>query len=225
MNPRVKLKRDQILRLLDGYPVQVATEVGLLRFEGVPMDQWTPMERQPDNPAIFSAHQRLGLPPPDESWTNGTYDCFVKHHVDVTHLSVKRLDRAPLRNWRHFQQIKNEVCGEEREALEIYPAESRVADNANQYHLWVLPEGASIPLGFESGMVVVDPDDVDTFNTNGDRSRQEPMQEGLTIGARMQAAQERWPEDTRTSFQRVLKGSTYRPEYHYDNEGHRIHDA
>lgn len=71
----------------------------------------------------------------------------------LTHLSIKRNNRAPIRDWRVFQRIKNELCGPEREGVEIYPAESRLVDEANQYHLWVLPDGVQLPFGFEDRFV------------------------------------------------------------------------
>jgi hypothetical protein len=72
----------------------------------------------------------------------------VNHRYQVTrtelgggwlHLSIKRHDRRPIRDWRAFQRIKNELAGAEREAVELYPAERRLHDAANQYHLWVAP--------------------------------------------------------------------------------------
>jgi hypothetical protein len=39
-------------------------------------------------------------------------------------------------DWRDLQRIKNELVGPECEAVELYPAESRLVDTANQYHLW-----------------------------------------------------------------------------------------
>jgi hypothetical protein len=64
-------------------------------------------------------------------------------------INIRRRDGAAhLRDWRHFQQIKNEVVGEEREALELYPAESRKVDTSNKWHLWVLPEGVAFGLGW-----------------------------------------------------------------------------
>lgn len=69
----------------------------------------------------------------------------------ATHISIRRLDRRSGTDWREFQDIKNQLCGPEREAVEIYPAESRLIDGANQYHLWVLPKGAQVPLGFNNG--------------------------------------------------------------------------
>jgi hypothetical protein len=67
---------------------------------------------------------------------------------DLIWLSVVRRDREPLHDWRDLQRIKNELVGAEREAVEIYPAESRLVDTTNQYHLWVLPEGMSVPFGY-----------------------------------------------------------------------------
>lgn len=66
----------------------------------------------------------------------------------MTWLSIKRLDKLPVRDWRDLQRIKNEICGREREAVEIYPAESRLVDAANQFHLWVMPRGQQLPFGF-----------------------------------------------------------------------------
>ena len=59
-----------------------------------------------------------------------------------------RRDRSATHDWRHLQRIKNELCGPEREAIELYPAESRLVDTNNQYHLFVLPEGFTMPLGY-----------------------------------------------------------------------------
>jgi hypothetical protein len=67
----------------------------------------------------------------------------------MLHLNIRRPDgAATLRDWRHFQQIKNEIAGPEREAFEIYPAESRKVDTSNKWHLWVLPEGERVPVGW-----------------------------------------------------------------------------
>lgn len=71
----------------------------------------------------------------------------------MVHLSIKRLDREPIRDWRELQQIKNAIVGEESEAFEIYPAESRLVDSANQYHLWCFRPGFKIPIGFDTRLV------------------------------------------------------------------------
>jgi hypothetical protein len=69
----------------------------------------------------------------------------------VKHLSIKRRDKEAIHDWRHLQRIKNEICGPEAEAVELYPAESRLLDGANQYHLWCVPPGYNFPFGFTTG--------------------------------------------------------------------------
>lgn len=63
-------------------------------------------------------------------------------------LSIVRRDRRAIHDWRHLQKIKNDIAGPEREAIEVYPAESRLVDTNNQYHLFVLPEGMKAPVGY-----------------------------------------------------------------------------
>lgn len=71
----------------------------------------------------------------------------------MVHLSIKRLDREPIHDWRDLQKIKNAIVGEEAEAVELYPAESRLVDAANQYHLWCFRPGFKLPLGFDTRLV------------------------------------------------------------------------
>jgi hypothetical protein len=80
-------------------------------------------------------------------------DCPNGFGVPMVHLSIKRLDREPIRDWRELQQIKNAIVGEEAEAIEIYPADSRLVDAANQYHLWCFRPGFKIPVGFDTRLV------------------------------------------------------------------------
>ena len=54
-------------------------------------------------------------------------------------------------DWRDFQAIKSDLCSPTREGMEIYPSEERVHDLDNVFHLWVLPEGMNIPLGYVVG--------------------------------------------------------------------------
>lgn len=57
-------------------------------------------------------------------------------------LSMRRTDRsnATFHDWREMQRVKNELVGPEHEAVELYPAESRLVDSADQFHLWVFEE-------------------------------------------------------------------------------------
>ena len=69
---------------------------------------------------------------------------------DMLWLSIKRRDRARVHDWRELQRIKNMVVGDEHEGFEVYPAESRLVDTANQYHLWVFVNPAvRLPVGYQ----------------------------------------------------------------------------
>ena len=64
-----------------------------------------------------------------------------------THVEIHRIDDTPLHNWYDLYQLKNEIFGEERAAIEVYPPASRLVDRTNSYHLWVLEEDAELPFG------------------------------------------------------------------------------
>lgn len=76
------------------------------------------------------------------------------HGCRVIWLSIKRLDREPMRDWRDLQEIKNLLVGPECEGIELYPAQSRLVDTANQYHLWVIDDKHfRWPFGFFHGLI------------------------------------------------------------------------
>lgn len=81
-------------------------------------------------------------------WKNNLYvvQVFPKPN-GITLLMVRRNDAAPIRSWSDMQRIKNELMGDHRVAVEIYPAESDVVDQANMYHLWVYPDGVRLSFG------------------------------------------------------------------------------
>jgi hypothetical protein len=77
----------------------------------------------------------------------------------MTHLAISTLPGVPaLHDWSELQSIKNALCGENREACEIYPARDRLADSPNQSHLWVLPRGARFPFGLENRVATPAPE-------------------------------------------------------------------
>ena len=109
----------------------------------------------------------------------------------VTWLSIKRLDRRPLHDWRDLQRIKNELCGPECEAVELYPSEARLVDTSNQYHLWVIKEGFQFPFGYTDRHLIKGhaPNHPPVSTPDGTRwmgSRQRPFEEGAV------------PEDAKT---------------------------
>lgn len=102
-------------------------------------------------------------------YLNDTYQVAVDYLDDaLTHLSIKRIDKEPIHDWRDLQQIKNELCGPEFEGIELYPAESRKVDTANQYHIWVMTQkDFKFPFGFMERLVL----DEDEMNETGVKQR------------------------------------------------------
>lgn len=114
--------------------------------------RWYPMLQLSEVPEHHKAAWRHPSDEFQEVWRNDVYEVFVRYlHGDrfgPLHLSIKRHDREPITDWRHKQSIKNEVAGALREAFELFPAETRLVDAANQTHIWVMQDGAVIEVGF-----------------------------------------------------------------------------
>ena len=99
-----------------------------------------------------------------ECWASIQYTVLVKRDCAVgggcppmDWLSIRRDDRAPVRDWRHMMAIKDQLCGTDREGVELYPAHSRLVDQANQYHLWVFRDpNMKFPFGMNNGRHVSD---------------------------------------------------------------------
>lgn len=109
------------------------------------------------------------LTPGAALWVNSRYTVIARP-VDGWDgwlwLSIRRNDRRAVHDWRHLQRIKSEIAGPEREAVELYPAESRLVDTSNQYHLWVAPGGVRFPFGYTERLLV------DTEEAHAARARQ-----------------------------------------------------
>ncbi len=103
--------------------------------------------------AVEQAREALQYMKSGLVFRNSTYQVTVNRIQtpmgEMLHLSIKRLDKQPIHDWRELQEIKNQLAGPECEACELFPAESRLVDTANQYHLWVLPNPEErFPFGF-----------------------------------------------------------------------------
>lgn len=161
---------------------------------------WVPLRRLEENeidPRVRALAEAAGVRAEQEWWVNPRYQVRVRYvpfdgepegtRDGLVHLSINAHDRSPMRNWRHLQQMKNEVMGEDRTAVEIFPPEDHLTDTSNQYHLWVLPADVDLPFGFEERFVSTE-QDVEEFNSGRGnptgKGRQEPWEPGLTTGRR-----------------------------------------
>ena len=133
---------------------QFLNTLDLARRKKLP--KWTPFVRA----TTFSqAGKGLRLAEENDApiYMNSRYQVTVYPPQDtpagrVQHLCLKSNENDTHHDWRDFQRIKNELVGPEYEAVEVYPAESRLVDTANQYHLWVLLD-SPVPFGFGERLV------------------------------------------------------------------------
>jgi len=99
--------------------------------------------------------QHVGAP---QIFSNDIYTVRVRNAAPFIQLDICRCDGETRTSWREFQQIKNELVGPECEGVELFPAESRLVDTSNQYHLWVNPDPTyRFPLGYDRRMVLDKP--------------------------------------------------------------------
>jgi len=144
-----------------------------------PDKPWTPWQVM--NTLIDADGQAVDIPPGVLVVSNNQYEVQLRRQVvlppfdEVTWLSIKRRDRRVIRDWRDLQRIKNELVGREVEAVELFPAESRLVDTANQFHLWAFTSGWKAPFGFEERLVL---DDSRTENPMLRKARQRPFRPG-----------------------------------------------
>lgn len=89
----------------------------------------------------------------DSAFSNSRYQVLVIFERSgsgwppLVHLSIKVHDKRCVHDWRDMQRIKNEIVGVESEGIELYPAESRLMDESNQFHLYCTYPGMMLPFG------------------------------------------------------------------------------
>lgn len=62
----------------------------------------------------------------------------VDDDADVIHLAISSLSGIRP-TWPEAMRIKDELAGPQATAVEVYPPRAEVVDEADMYHLWVLP--------------------------------------------------------------------------------------
>ncbi len=130
---------------------------------------WTPFKEASIHPEVTK--EGFG-----QCWKNSRYTVLRRdvpsQQGQLVHLSIKRNDKNPMHDWRDMQRIKNELLGPEEEAMELYPAESRLIDTANQYHLFCFL-GMRAPFGYECERCVME----EVGDVCGGTGKQRPFEE------------------------------------------------
>jgi hypothetical protein len=91
---------------------------------------------------------------PEQIWVNGLFVVqkdSPPNSWGAVRIMIRWADARPEHNWPLFQRIKNDLFGEHRTALEVYPSEANKSDVANMYWLWILPEEFDCPIEVKGG--------------------------------------------------------------------------
>lgn len=80
---------------------------------------------------------------PDRVWKNNKFVVqefwdrnFIGHRC--TKAMIRRCDSQPIYSWYDLQRLKNEIFGEETMAIQAFPPQGDLVDDANIYWLWAL---------------------------------------------------------------------------------------
>lgn len=104
------------------------------------------------------------MPEMDRSWIDYErgYDVCsrmicTKQWGNVEHVTIHRIhkENEPIIatsgeaaiGWSEKMMIKNELFGEDRFAIEVYPKQDKLVDVADVYHLWVFGKKYDMPFG------------------------------------------------------------------------------
>ena len=72
-------------------------------------------------------------------------------------MSEQEIEVGQMSDEDKFFGVRTKIGGqqeefvEEAEAVELFPAQSRIWNTANQYHLFVMKDNVRIPIGFDFG--------------------------------------------------------------------------
>ena len=109
----------------------------------------------------FGIYQGIWMPQMDRCWFSDdgyqvTSRILITDWGKIEHAAITRnhgKEGGPTSNgerdipWAAKQEIKNEIFGEKRVAIEVFPAEANKIDVMDIYHLWVFPKNFVMPFG------------------------------------------------------------------------------
>lgn len=88
----------------------------------------------------------------DRAYSNGKYAVMIRtietEWGTVDHACIRNVASSDI-PWRDKQKIKNELFGQDRTAIEVFPTEEDLVDAANMYHLWIFKKGFKLPFGLK----------------------------------------------------------------------------
>lgn len=82
----------------------------------------------------------------DDGYSVGSRQIRTKWGV-VEHVTIQKMNGGGDVPWSVKQAIKDELFGDRRVAIEVFPSKKHLVDVMDIYHLWVLPKDFEMPFG------------------------------------------------------------------------------
>ena len=84
----------------------------------------------------------------DRAYANGTFSVVVRtlktEYGLCKHAAIRNIESTEI-TWKEKQEIKDKIFGVNYVAVEVFPKKSDLIDEANMYHLWILPLQYNFP--------------------------------------------------------------------------------
>lgn len=101
---------------------------------------------------VANIYQGVWMPQMDRYWESEDGYTAMSRLIktpwgDVEHLTINTMCGSSDIPWAVKQEIKDELFGFQRVAIEVFPAKKNLIDVCNVYHLWVLPKDFRLPFG------------------------------------------------------------------------------
>ena len=110
--------------------------------------QWYLKSELPNSAKEFVQDKKL-LKDLKSFWVNNYLSVQVSEFQTdigyVRRLGIRRNDEGKNITWAEKQRVKNEICGKEAVAIEVFPAKEDLIDQANMCWLWVVPKNFAMP--------------------------------------------------------------------------------
>lgn len=106
----------------------------------------------------FGIYKGIWMPQMDRCWLSDDGYSVMSRLLNtkwgkVEHVTIQKANNELVGDgsndvpWKVKQEIKNELFGENKTAIEIFPNERELVDVCDVYHLWVFDKGFKIPFG------------------------------------------------------------------------------
>lgn len=110
--------------------------------------------------ALTNCYSGQWMPQMDRCWQSDDGFCVMSRLLrtkwgKVEHVTIIKVDKNNIASadgsrdisWATKQEIKNELFGANKTAIEVFPSDKYLVDECDVYHLWVFEKGFELPFG------------------------------------------------------------------------------